>query len=98
MESWDIVIANGGGGMTVLQGNGNTSFRGPINYLAGHEFIAVADFNSDNKPDVAGRHFCSQYSAQSDRSFQISGGIADASDFIGLKRQRSSDRRNSCIH
>ncbi|HZE69176.1 MAG TPA: FG-GAP-like repeat-containing protein, partial [Pyrinomonadaceae bacterium] len=77
----DIVIANGGGGMTVLQGNGNTSFRGPINYLAGMSSIAVADFNSDNKPDVAGTTLSAvSILLNQTGPFQISGRIAEASD------------------
>ncbi len=57
----DLVVANGGSGpdfsdssISVLLGNGGGTFLPAVNYRAGAhcQFVAVADFNGDTKPDL----------------------------------------------
>jgi uncharacterized protein (TIGR03437 family) len=58
----DLATANlvpgaigGNGNVSVLLGNGDGTFRAPVNYGAGNApyFIAVGDFNGDGKADLA---------------------------------------------
>ncbi len=56
----DLVTANyggafGGGGISVLLGNGDGTFQQAANYGVGYlnESVVIADFNGDGKPDIA---------------------------------------------
>src|SRR5215831_3562399 len=58
----DLAVVNSGdasvgddGGVSILLGNGDGTFRAAVNIPAGKNpiSIAVADFNGDNRPDLA---------------------------------------------
>lgn len=48
----DVVVANAGGGVGVLLGNGNGTFQPATTYGSGSGAVAVGDVNGDGKPDV----------------------------------------------
>jgi hypothetical protein len=55
----DLVTANfSGGGMSVLLGNRDGTFRAAVNYTTGSnpEDVAIGDFNGDGFPDIAISH------------------------------------------
>ena len=52
----DAVVANSGAGtISILPGNGNSTFAAPMTFTVGANPVAlvVRDFNGDNKPDIA---------------------------------------------
>jgi hypothetical protein len=50
----DIAAADAGGNISVLLGNGDSTFQTPVNYSAGEglQSVAVGDFNGDGKADL----------------------------------------------
>jgi len=49
-----VAVASYGGSISVLLGNGDGTYRSPINYAIDRpSAVAVADFNGDGKPDLA---------------------------------------------
>jgi len=52
-------VANGGGGVSILIGQGDGTFTGPTNVptAGGSTSIAIGDFDGDDKPDLAATGF-----------------------------------------
>jgi hypothetical protein len=55
----DLVTSDRGGGVNVLLGNGDGTFRAAVRYSAGSasSSVAVGDFNGDGMPDLAVTNF-----------------------------------------
>ncbi len=51
----DLAVANQGGSVSVLLGNGDGTFLAPVNYVTGQQpvYVVTGDFNRDGKTDLA---------------------------------------------
>jgi hypothetical protein len=83
----DLVVANGcessptcdnGGGISVLMGNGDGTFKAAVSYSSGGiqpNSVAIGDVNGDGHPDVAVANYCQNPSTCRKDGFPASVGV-----------------------